>query len=117
MLTTTAARRDWAAVVSLGLGVFTITTTEIMPIGLLRPMADDLGVSEGSIGLTVTFFAFVAALSAPTLSTATRLLDRRPILLAVMAAFVVGNTLTALAVNYVMLVVVRMAIGMALGLM
>ena len=72
MLTTTAARRDWAAVVSLGLGVFTITTTEIMPIGLLRPMADDLGVSEGSIGLTVTFFAFVAALSAPTLSTATR---------------------------------------------
>ncbi|GAC49447.1 MFS transporter [Gordonia aichiensis] len=116
-MTTTAARRDWAAVVSLGLGVFTITTTEIMPIGLLRPMADDLAVSEGTIGLTVTFFAFVAALSAPTLSTATRLLDRRPILLAVMAAFVVGNTLTALAVNYVMLVVVRMAIGMALGLM
>lgn len=116
-MTTTAARRDWAAVVSLGLGVFTITTTEIMPIGLLRPMSDDLGVSEGSIGLTVTFFAFVAALSAPTLSTATRLLDRRPILLAVMAAFVVGNTLTALTVNYVMLVVVRMAIGMALGLM
>ena len=117
MLTTTAARRDWAAVVSLGLGVFTITTTEIMPIGLLRPMATDLDVSEGTIGLTVTFFAFVAAISAPTLSTATRRLDRRPILLAVMAAFVVGNTLTALAVNYAMLVAVRMAIGVALGLM
>ena len=117
MLTTTAARRDWAAVVSLGLGVFTITTTEIMPIGLLRPMATDLDVSEGTIGLTVTFFAFVAAISAPTLSTATRRLDRRPILLAVMAAFVVGNTLTALAVNYTMLVAVRMAIGVALGLM
>ena len=116
-MTTTAARRDWAAVVSLGLGVFTITTTEIMPIGLLRPMANDLDVSEGTIGLTVTFFAFVAAVSAPTLSTATRRLDRRPILLCVMAAFVVGNTLTALAVNYAMLVAVRMAIGVALGLM
>ena len=117
MLTTTAARRDWASVVSLGLGVFTITTTEIMPIGLLRPMATDLDVSEGTIGLTVTFFAFVAAVSAPTLSTATRRLGRRPILLAVMAAFVVGNTLTALAVNYAMLVAVRMSIGVALGLM
>ncbi|MGV9857509.1 MFS transporter [Gordonia sp. NPDC003425] len=113
----TAGRRDWAAVISLGLGVFTLTTTEIMPIGLLRPMATDLGVSEGLIGLTVTFFAFVAAISAPTLASATRRLDRRPVLLAVMASFVIGNALTALTVGYPMLVVVRMVIGVALGLM
>ncbi len=114
---TTATRRDWAAVASLGLGVFTITTTEIMPIGLLRPMADDLAVSEGAIGLTVTFFAFVAAFSALILTSATRRIDRRPILLSVLALFVVGNTLTALTTGYAMLVIVRVVIGVALGLM
>lgn len=102
---------------ALGLGVFTITTTEIMPIGLLQPMAADLGVSDGLIGLTVTFFAFVAAISAPTLSTATRRIDRRVLLIIVMALFVVGNAATALAPNYATLVAVRIVIGCALGLM
>lgn len=109
--------RDWAAVASLGLGVFTITTTEIMPIGLLQPMAADLAVSDGLIGLTVTFVAFVAAVAAPTLSTATRRVDRRIIALCVMAVFVVGNTLTALAPDYLTLVIVRVVIGIALGQM
>ncbi|MGW5523488.1 MFS transporter [Gordonia sp. NPDC003950] len=109
--------RDWAAVTALGLAVFTITTTEIMPIGLLQPMAADLGVSEGLIGLTVTVFAFVAAVAAPTLSSLTRRIDRRRIALAVMAVFVVGNTLTALAPNYATLVLVRVVIGVALGQM
>ncbi|MEP9413155.1 MFS transporter [Gordonia sp. VNQ95] len=109
--------RDWAAVTALGLAVFTITTTEIMPIGLLQPMAADLGVSEGLIGLTVTVFAFVAAVAAPTLSSLTRRIDRRTIALAVMAVFVVGNTLTALAPNYATLVIVRVVIGVALGQM
>ena len=45
---------------TLGLGIFTLTTTEVVPIGLLKPMATDLGVSEGLIGLTVTLLAFVA---------------------------------------------------------
>lgn len=114
---TPATWRDWAAVATLGLGVFTITTTEIMPIGLLAPMADDLDVSEGMIGLTVTFFAAVAAIASPTLATATRRLDRRVILLTVLAMFAVGNALTALAGNYVLLVAVRAVIGCALGLM
>ena len=101
---TRATRRDWAAVATLGLGVFTVTTTEIMPIGLLGPMAEDLGVSEGMIGLSVTYFAAVAAVASPTLATATRRMDRRAILLVVLALFAVGNALTALAGNYVLLV-------------
>ena len=114
---TRATRRDWAAVATLGLGVFTVTTTEIMPIGLLGPMAEDLGVSEGMIGLSVTYFAAVAAVASPTLATATRRMDRRAILLVVLALFAVGNALTALAGNYVLLVVIRAVIGCALGLM
>ena len=113
---TRATRRDWAAVATLGLGVFTVTTTEIMPIGLLGPMAEDLGVSEGMIGLSVTYFAAVAAVASPTLATATRRMDRRAILLVVLALFAVGNALTALAGNYVLLVVIRAVIGLGRSL-
>lgn len=109
--------RSWAAVATLGLGVFAITTTEIMPIGLLKPMAADLGVSDGLIGLTVTVFAFIAAIAAPTLSSLTRRIDRRTVTLVVMAVFVAGNILTALAPNYATLVVTRVVIGIALGQM
>lgn len=110
-------RREWWAVSALGLGTFTLTTTEILPIGLLGPMASDLGVSEGLIGLTVTFFAVLAAIGAPTLASFTRHVDRRRVLMAVMAVFVIGNLATAFAHNYVMLLVVRAVIGCALGLM
>ena len=69
------------------------------------------------IGLSVTYFAAVAAVASPTLATATRRMDRRAILLVVLALFAVGNALTALAGNYVLLVVIRAVIGCALGLM
>ncbi|MFT4126647.1 MAG: MFS transporter [Gordonia sp. (in: high G+C Gram-positive bacteria)] len=114
--TTGTSARGWAAVAALGLAIFTVTTTEIMPIGLLQPMADDLGVSEGLIGVTVTYVAFVAALAAPTLSAATGRLDRRPLFLVVLAIFAAGNAATALAPNYAVLVVVRIIIGAGIGL-
>lgn len=102
---------------TLGLGIFTLTTTEVVPIGLLKPMATDLGVSEGLIGLTVTLLAFVAAVAALSLSAATRRIDRRLVLVCVMAVMIVGNVVTALAPSYTVLVIARIIIGCALGQM
>lgn len=116
-MTDRVSARTWAAVGALGLGVFTVTTTEIMPIGLLQPMAADLGVSDGSVGLVVTAVAFVAAIAAPTLSTTTRRVDRRLLLIAVMTVFTLGNALTAMAPGFATLIVVRVLIGGALGLL
>lgn len=116
-MATDVSARDLLAVSTLGLGVFTATTTEIMPIGLLQPMADDLGVTDSLVGLTVTFFAVVAAIASPTLASATRAVDRRRVMIGVMVVFAVGNAVTAVTSSYAMLVAVRAVVGCALGLM
>jgi predicted MFS family arabinose efflux permease len=109
--------RSWIAVIAIGLGVFTVTSTEMMPIGLLPGIASDLGVSEGQVGLSVTLYGIFAGALAPLLTAASRRLDRRHLLLVVLAVFVVGNVLTALATNYVLLMLCRLAIGFIHGVM
>ena len=54
------ARPAWRAVWSLGLGVFGLIIAEFLPASLLTPMAQDLGISEGLAGQSVTVTAFVA---------------------------------------------------------
>lgn len=109
--------RSWLSVFALGLGVFAFTTSEMVPIGLLTTMGSDLGVSEGSTGLAVTLYGVVAGLFAPVLTAATRRLDRRTLLLAVLAVFVIGNAVTALSVSYPLMLGSRFMTGFAHGVM
>lgn len=112
-----ASARGWLAVVAVAFGVFTVTATETMPIGLLPEMAAGLRVSEGTVGLTVTLYGFFAGVLAPFLTAATRRLDRGRLLLVILTVFVVGNVLTALAVNHVWLMLVRLLIGFIHGVL
>ncbi|QNP75254.1 MFS transporter [Streptomyces roseirectus] len=110
-------RRPWLAVLAVAFGVFTVTTTETMPIGLLPEMAAGLGVSEGSVGLTVTLYGLFAGALAPFLTAATRRLDRGRLLVVVLAVFVVGNVLTATATGYAWLMLVRLLVGFIHGVL
>ncbi|WP_262505416.1 MFS transporter [Streptomyces sp. TRM68367] len=112
-----ASTRGWLAVVAVAFGVFTVTATETMPVGLLPEMAAGLRVSEGTVGLTVTLYGLFAGILAPVLTAATRRLDRGRLLLVILTVFVVGNVLTALAVNYVWLMLVRLLIGFIHGVL
>ncbi|MEE1763529.1 MFS transporter [Streptomyces sp. SP18BB07] len=112
-----STRRAWPAVVAVAFGVFTVTATETLPIGLLPEMASGLKVSEGTVGLTVTLYGLFAGLLAPVLTAATRRLDRRRLLLVILTVFVAGNVLTAVAVNYVWLILVRLLIGFIHGVL
>jgi predicted MFS family arabinose efflux permease len=44
----TTAGASWAGVVSLGLGVLAIVTSEFLPASLLPRIAEDLHVSDGA---------------------------------------------------------------------
>ncbi|MFI1964575.1 MFS transporter [Streptomyces pathocidini] len=112
-----APARGWLAVLAVAFGVFTVTATETMPIGLLPDMAAGLEVSEGTVGLTVTLYGLFAGVLAPVLTAASRRLDRRHLLLVILAVFVVGNVLTAMAMNYVWLMAVRLLIGFIHGVL
>lgn len=54
------SRPNWSAVFSVAFCVACLITVEFLPVSLLTPMAQDLGISEGVAGQSVTVTAFVA---------------------------------------------------------
>lgn len=52
------------------LGIFSIVTTEILPIGPLTSIAATFHISDGVAGLMMTMPGFLAAISAPTVTVA-----------------------------------------------
>lgn len=86
-------------------------------MGLLPSIAHDLNVSEGRAGLSVTLYGILAGLLAPIAITITHRIDRRTLLLAILAVFTVGNTLSATAYSYPMFMASRFLSGIIHGLM
>lgn len=56
---------DWRPVIAIGLSTFAVVTTEMLPIGLLTPMAASFGSSVGAAGLAISLPALLAGLFAP----------------------------------------------------
>lgn len=109
------ARPAWGAVISMALGVFGLVTAEFLPASLLTPMAADLGITEGMAGQAVTVTAAVALLTSLLISTVTRSIDRRHVLLGFSMLLVASNLMVAFAPNLTVLLIGRVLLGMALG--
>jgi len=107
--------RARAALVALALGGFCIGTTEFATMGLLPEIATDLGISIPTAGNAITAYALGVVVGAPTLAALGAKLDRRRLLLLLMAAFVVGNVLSAFAASAGWLVVARFVAGLPHG--
>ncbi|MFG2002247.1 hypothetical protein ACGFNU_24145 [Spirillospora sp. NPDC048911] len=76
-MTTTINSAPRLGVVAVTLGIFSIVTTEILPIGLLPSIADGFEISAGTAGLTMTVPGFVSAVAAPAVTVASGRIDRR----------------------------------------
>lgn len=113
----TSPLRSWTAVVIVSLAVFAVTTTEMTPMGLLPDIARDLRVTEGQAGLSVTLYGLLAGLLAPVTTVLTGRLDRRTLLLAILAVFTAGNAMSAASTTYAMFMASRFTNGLIHGLM
>lgn len=107
--------RTWFAMLSLTLGSFALAGSELLPMGLLTPMANDIGVSEGAAGQTVTLTALLAGLSAPTVALLIGRMNRKPIVLALTMLVVLSNLAVAMATSYPALLLARTLLGIAVG--
>lgn len=108
-------RRARLPLLALALGGFSIGTTEFTTMGLLPQIADDLQVSIPTAGHVITAYALGVVVGAPLLTTVAARVDRRTLLLVLMAAFTVGNVLSALAPTAGWLVAARFAAGLPHG--
>ncbi len=109
------AHAAWGAVLSLALGVFALVTAEFLPASLLTPLAQGLGVSNGTAGQAVTATALVGAFAGPIVVVGLGRIDRRVIVRALVLLLVVSNLLAALASTVWILFAARVALGFALG--
>lgn len=103
------------AVYVLGMAIFSMGTTEMMLSGLLPLMSQDLAVSIPAVGLLVSGFALGMMLGGPVLTVLSLRIEPKRALLALLALFVAGQTLGAVAPGYGVLMVSRVVAAMAMG--
>jgi len=100
----------------LPLGAFAIGTGNIVFVGVLAPLARDLGVAIATAGQLATVFALAYAFSAPLLVSATARLPRRGVLIAALTVFVATNAAMALAPSFGWLIALRVVAAFAAAL-
>lgn len=98
---------------ALAAGAFGIGTTEFVIMGLLPKVAADLGVTIPQAGLIVTGYAVGVVVGAPLLAVLTARLPRKGTLMGLMALFLVGNLLCAVAPGYWTLMAARVLTAFA----
>lgn len=112
---TTMSIKNWLAIFILAISTFTIVTTELAPVGLLTPMAKGFGVSEAQIGLTVTIYAWIGALSAILASILLGNIAKRRLLILLIMILLASNVLSAVSGSYGMLLISRVIGAFAHG--
>jgi DHA1 family inner membrane transport protein len=97
----------------MSLGVFVISTSEFVIMGLLPNLARDLHVPLATAGYLVSGYAIGVVLGAPLLTPFLVTLPRKTALTALMALFALGNTVCALAPGYDVLLAARVVSALA----
>ncbi|MCG5258806.1 MFS transporter [Cupriavidus gilardii] len=110
-----AAHNRWPAVAAVGLATFGVVTTEMLPVGLLTPIAQSLQVSAGSAGLMLSAPALLAVLFAPLIVAGAGSIDRRHLLAALLLILAGANVLCALAPTLAWLLAARAVVGFCIG--
>ncbi|MDK9757527.1 MFS transporter [Vibrio sp. D173a] len=107
--------RIWLALFVLALSTFNIVTTELAPIGLLTPIANALATSESYVGMTVSLYAWVGALSALVASIFLGTVGKKNLLIALSIVLAVSNGLAASAETFENLMLARVIGAVAHG--
>lgn len=91
----------------LTIGVFGIINTEMGVIGILPSLAEHFGVSISKIGLLVSLFALVIAVSGPTMPLFFAGIDRKKVMLLVLGIFVLGSVVSIFTTNFTVALLAR----------
>ncbi|MGW1149171.1 MFS transporter [Streptomyces sp. NPDC002454] len=106
---------QWVSVLVLSLSTFVVVTSEMLPVGVLTPMADGLRIAPGSAGFSLTITGLVTAVTAPAVPRLLGAHDRRLVLVVAMVVLAAGNALTAVSQGFGLLVVSRIVLGIGMG--
>ncbi|WP_304056248.1 MFS transporter [Levilactobacillus namurensis] len=104
----------WQAIVFV-LVAFMLGCNEFIVVGVLSDIAQEFHVSVSLVGYLVTIFATVYAVSTPFITILTNRFSRYKTLMVLMIIFLVGNTLSGLAMNFTVLLLSRVLTAVVAG--
>ncbi|MEV4018590.1 MFS transporter [Nonomuraea angiospora] len=109
------SRRMPAGLIALTLGSFGIGLTEFVIAGLLPQVSLSLAVSEAAAGWLISGYALSVAVGAIVVTAATSGLSRKSVLVGLVALFVAGNLLSAVASGYPAMLLGRVVAALCHG--
>ncbi|MFG1815852.1 MFS transporter [Kribbella sp. NPDC049174] len=113
--TRTTSRPVGLALFALATGGFAIGTTEFVTMGLLPQIADGVNISIPTAGHLISAYAIGVVVGAPVIAALGARTGRKRLLLGLMAVFVLGNVLSAVASSYEFLMAARFLTGVPHG--
>lgn len=109
------ARPAQAAVLSMALCVAVLIASEFLPVSLLTPIAQELGVTEGAAGQAISISGLFAVITSLTIARLTRGIDRKRVQSALTALLTISALIVTFAPDYQVLMIGRALLGVAIG--
>lgn len=104
-----------SGLVVLAAACFVFVTAETLPVGLLPQLSHDLSVSEADVGLLLTSYAVVAAVTTIPVTALTMKVPRRRLLTVTLAVFAVSQLIAACAPSFAVLTASRLVCALVHG--
>lgn len=99
----------------LTLAAFAIGTAEFVIAGILPQIATSLSITEGQAGYLISAYALAIVIGGPILTIYLARFNKKIVLIGLMALFIIGNVLSALAPSYPLLLASRVIAGLVQG--
>jgi predicted MFS family arabinose efflux permease len=103
------------AIAALATATFVYVTAETMPVGLLPQISHGLSVRPADVGLLLTSYATVAAVSTIPLTSLTMRIPRNRLIVGLVIVFSISQATAALAPTFTILLVTRLLCALAHG--
>ncbi|KQL59162.1 MULTISPECIES: MFS transporter [Bacillaceae] len=96
---------------------FVVGLVELILGGILHLVASDLNVTLGQVGMLISIFSFVFAISGPILLSATAKVERKKLTLITLVVFLFANVLAVMSSGYWLLLIARLISAMSAALL
>ncbi|MEG3162330.1 MFS transporter [Sphingomonas sp. LB2R24] len=105
----------WSAVYAMALCSFVLVASEFLPVSLLSPIAETLRLTEGQAGQAIAISGVFAVVTSLSFSVLLGRIDRRRVVLALIAMLIVSGAMVAFAPSYLIFMMGRALLGITIG--